>query len=313
MIREWTQCLRDRSEEWGLPQPGKWECLFYNNYHPHMTTINLLWFHNGSRLPQVVTKLFRTAELPHREFNNLVRAHAAAPELAPEPLHLGELGPFWAVWMRGFAGSRLRGIEDCPVEALRSIAEMIAKLHQALGSSAGTVASERYDRAVKALACVADFGSSAAVREGCGRVAAAVTPQWIGKLPVIPQHGDLYVGNILSDHGRWHLVDWENFGAVDLPLYDLTTFLLSVLWQSGKKAGKWADPAVEAIPAIVRSYCETLRLDQRVLPVLFPVVLASWFHLHYSDGRQEFSERMYESIVDYFEHTDLWEKVFVPR
>jgi aminoglycoside phosphotransferase (APT) family kinase protein len=314
MIGEWTECLLSRAEEWGLPRSGRWESLLYNNYHPHMTTMNLLWFHEGGRNPDVVTKVYRQAEVPKREFDNLTRAHACAPQCAPEPLHFGRRGPFWELWMRGVPGERVSGVRVCSSAALRSIVNMVAELHEALAKASGAPGEDRYQRAVVApLDAVANFGESASAREGCRRLAAATSGEWIQALPVIPQHGDLYLGNLLSDGEQWRVVDWESFGTVDLPFYDLGTLLLSALCETGKMSAEWDAALVRQAPALVRSYCDRLNLPIDGVRLLLPLMLVNWFHLQLSDGRTEFATRMYRTIVNYFENTAAWEGVFAPR
>lgn len=44
-------------------------------------------------------------------------------------------------------------------------------------------------------------------------------------LPAIIQHGDLTPDNVLNDGGQIKVIDWDHFGKIDLPLFDLLTFL----------------------------------------------------------------------------------------
>ena len=314
MIGELTQRLRSEAKEWGLPASGRWDYLFYNNYHPHITTINLLWFHDGGRRPAVVTKLFRRADVPRREFENLRRARAWAPDCAPEPLYFGPREPFWELWMRGAPGVRLSGVRNCSAVALHSLVERIANLHRAFAANAGGAGPDRRQRIVTApLEAVAVFGASEAVREGCRRLAAAADDKWIASLPVIPQHGDLYLGNLLSNGDEWHIVDWESFGTVDLPFYDLATLLLSALFEAGRTPAEWDAALVARIPDLVRLYCTRLNLTDDHRKRLLPLSLVNWFYLQQCDGRTEFTQRMYQTISNYFENQDAWERVFRPR
>jgi len=47
----------------------------------------------------------------------------------------------------------------------------------------------------------------------------------VGAVPGLPQHGDLWPGNVLRRRDGWTLLDFELFGLVDVPLYDVLHFL----------------------------------------------------------------------------------------
>jgi len=46
-----------------------------------------------------------------------------------------------------------------------------------------------------------------------------------GAVPPLLQHGDLWPGNVLWHHGSWRLLDFEVFGIVQTPLYDVCHFV----------------------------------------------------------------------------------------
>jgi hypothetical protein len=46
---------------------------------------------------------------------------------------------------------------------------------------------------------------------------------------------------------------------------------------------------------------------------LLPLTLANWFYLQWTDGRVEFSNRLYPAIKDYFENRERWENIFLSR
>src|ERR1700687_1152359 len=108
MIAKWKAFLRERAPEWNLPREGEWNFLFHNNYQPHYSNINLLWFHGRDKFPRAVTKVFRTPEIPKREFDNLSRAHGNGRDVVPRPLHFGQQEDFWTLWMEGVPGLRLQ-------------------------------------------------------------------------------------------------------------------------------------------------------------------------------------------------------------
>jgi hypothetical protein len=56
------------------------------------------------------------------------------------------------------------------------------------------------------------------------------------------QHGDFWAGNLLSTHGGWKIIDFEDFGVTPAPLYDdlhlIQTTARSGLWGS---TADWLD------------------------------------------------------------------------
>ena len=295
----------------GPPNGGEWSFLLHNNYQPHYSTLNLLWFHDGSEFPQVVTKLYRQPEVLQREFQNLTQAHACVPALVPKPLHFGQQQEFWTLWMEGVPGWRIHTEDQSPA-MLRSMVDMVASMHGALRVREGRVDPDRYRRMVtEPLATLAQFGQAASVQAGCAALAARISADWVQALPIIPQHGDLFLSNVLSSRGQWRVVDWETFGVIDFPFYDVFTLLLSVLRAEGETPEQWQGPLVKQAPALTASYAQALGLSLADVPLFLPLTLANWFHLQWADGRKEFADRMYATIQHYFEHPEAWERSFL--
>lgn len=313
MISQWKGFLLEKAAEWDLPQSGKWSFLFNNNYHPHASNLNLLWFHDGDEFPRVVTKAFRDPQLPKREFENLQRVYSRASAWVPKPLHFGLQGQFWTLWMEGVPGMRFRTGKHYAPAMLRSVVEAVARMHGAVRNGGRRSDLERYRRMVsEPLQTVGKFGASDSIRAGCAGLAARCSAEWVDSLPVIPQHGDLFFSNILSDRGKWRVVDWESFGTIDLPFYDLFTFLLSLLRAGGETPGRWDPSLVKQAPVLVECYAQVLGLSPAAVPLLLPLTLANWFHLQRSDGRKEFTDLLYKTIEHYFEHPAVWERAFLP-
>jgi len=314
MIGEWKVFLLERAAQWDLPRTGEWSCLFNNNYHSHYSNLNLLWFHNGGQFPRVVAKAFHEPQVPKQEFENLKQVYSRAPDWVPRPLHFGLQGKFWMLWMEGVPGLPFRARNQCPPAVMRSMIEMLGLMHGAVRNSGGRPDHDRYRRTVsEPLQTLAQFGAAASIRDGCAKVAARATVNWLDSQPVIPQHGDLFSGNVLSHRGRWYVIDWESFGAIDFPFYDLFTLLFSLLRAGGETPDQWDPSWVKQTPALIECYARVLGLSPADVPLLLPLTLANWFHLQWSDGRKEFTSRMYKTIQHYFEHLNLWEKVFLPQ
>jgi len=65
-----------------------------------------------------------------------------------------------------------------------------------------------------------------------------------GTLPRLLQHGDLWPANILGHGGAWRLLDFESFGRVQVPLYDVHHFVRtcgSLRRPRSEATGGWLD------------------------------------------------------------------------
>jgi hypothetical protein len=311
MITKWKSFLQQNATAWKVSAAGKWQVLVHNNYHPHYTGLSLFWFHNDDRFPRVVTKICRQPELLSREFTNLSQAYSCAPGLVPRPLHVGLEGDFWLLWMEGVPGIPLAPQRRWKAPTLCSLVSMLSSLHNAFRHQV-TVRDCRYQRTVTApLDSLAQFGASLAIRELCGRVARQASPGWLDSQPVIPQHGDLFRSNVLISGDQWHVVDWESFGMLDLPGYDLITILCSLLFESGPLPEQWNPSLVRQIPALMKTYVWYLGIAPPDISILLPLALANWFHLQWCDGRKAFATRMYLFTQHYAENSIQWHSIFL--
>lgn len=311
MIDRWKSLLTGHTAEWNLPRGGNWTFLFYNNYHPHYSSLNVLWFHNGDRFPRVVTKVFHEPVVPVREFANLTEAYRSAPNWVPKPLHLGSHDKFWTLWMEGVPGLPVSARAGRSVP-LQEMTEMVTAMHLAIRQSDRKPDPDRYRRIVsKPLQAVAGFGESASVRDGCARLASSISAGWLDLQPVIPQHGDLFRSHILCHKRQCRVIDWESFGVVDFPFYDLLTLLLSLFRADEQPIEQWDRSLAKQAPSLIERYAGGLTLSISDVRVWLPLTLANWFHLQWSDGRKEFTGRMYNTIQHYFDHPQDWEDVFL--
>jgi len=312
MIATWRQFLLEHEAEWRLPRSRDWSCVVHNNYHLHHSNINLLWFSDGEPFPRVVTKVYQRIDTPTREFANLQRAYAASSSgSVPQPFDLASRDGFWLLWMAGVPGSRPRVVDDATLSGAMS---MIGELHGALRHAPAIDQKNRHAQFVqRPLEAISAFGEASSVTDGCARLATEASPAWIALLPVIPQHGDLYIDNLLSDGGRWYLTDWEIFGEIDLPAYDAFTFLYSALRRVSSAPGTWNTSVANRLPSLLNEYARQVDLSAESLRLLLPLTLVNWFHVQWADGRRQFATSMYDAVRHYFENRAHWERVFLGR
>jgi aminoglycoside phosphotransferase (APT) family kinase protein len=311
VIKNWQQILTTRALEWGLPAGNDWTFLFHNNYQPTASTINLLWFYADERFPRAVTKMARDRRILAREYRNLQEMYGVAKRYVPRPMHLGESGGFTMLWMEGVPGQRILGRYSKSL--LGELTDILISIHKAVRHDATEPASRRHARLVaEPLEAAIAHGGSAAVRNGCSAVLAAATVEWVAGLPVIPQHGDLYLDNVLQHRDVCRIVDWENYGANDLPFHDLLTLLISFLRASAGRTGSWNPRLRNLIPALIDRYTRALQLSRATVAVILPVTLANWFHLHWTEQRPA-AEVMYAVLQHYFEHQSDWQETFLKK
>jgi aminoglycoside phosphotransferase (APT) family kinase protein len=219
---------------------------------------------------------------------------------------------FWMMWMAGVPGLRFPRRSSYPVPVLQSMVDMLASIHHALARPAGESSADRHERMVaRPLTALMEWGPSAEVRASCRTLAAESSAAWLQQLPVIPQHGDIFVDNVIRDRDRYYLVDWEVFGAVDLPFYDLLTLMISLLRASGETPERFNPNLVRQVPLLVERYARRMGLPLSLVPKLIPLTMANWFYLHWLEGRRPIMESMYASIDRYFKNRGAWDEVFV--
>lgn len=304
--------LKSRAAEWKIPGKGEWNALFHNNYQPNSSYINLLWFQGNERFPKVVTKACREEALLRHEFNSLQTVHRHLGASVPKPFDLVCDDGWWMLWMAGLPGARMELRRSYRDSDLAPLIEAIASSHRALRQDVGKGAVDRYTRMVEMpLQALAGYpGTSARFRELLAELAQRATPAWLESVPVIPQHGDLFISNILQHKARWYFVDWEGFGCVDLAAYDVITLALSLLRVCGETPQEWNRQTAAIIPGLMHRYMSGIGLPVPAMALLLPLTLANWSHLHWREKRMGSAEKLCRMLNDYFEHTALWNETF---
>src|SRR5207302_1801795 len=97
--------------------------------------------------------------------------------------------------------------------------------------------------AANALRELGAVGLAADVLQGLERALAGA-----GAVPPLLQHGDLWPGNVLWHHGSWRLLDFEVFGIVQTPLYDVCHFVRNCWTLREPRVAGHATTAVRSTP-----------------------------------------------------------------
>jgi len=226
MIGEWKAVLAANARQWNLPTEGRWKFFVHNNYQPNYSGVNIFWFHNEGRDPLVVTKIFPESSLAKQEFQNLTDAHGCASGEVPKPYGLLEHQQSWSLWMSGVSGSPLT-LELLSDSLIDRLGDTLVTIQKGVASKRSARPSRHRESICAPLELAVE--RSSAIAEGCRRTLGAYTNGTLDRIPVLPQHGDLYSKNlIIGQDGKWGIVDWELFGNIDLPFYDVMRFLFSL-------------------------------------------------------------------------------------
>jgi len=314
MIKKHKNFLIEMSARWGLTLTKPLKFFIYNNYHPHCTNIDIFWFHAKGKFPCVVTKLSRDRTPLEREYENLKKVFARGLACVPRPLYCGPSGEFHTLWMTGVPGFQIKSGDKRVGKYLDGLVDAIIDLHGRLRSSDSGFDRKRITRFVdEPLETVSKYGTSDAVQRCCRSLQQYFSNLSTDRIPVILQHGDLFIGNVLRDGRQYYFVDWETFGLVDLPFYDLFTFFASFLSGFGDNPEHWPECITKQLPRLIRKYANHLGL----LPInpvpFFRLTLVNWFHILHLDGRQEVARQRYEFIERYLENEHLWQAMLFER
>lgn len=99
------------------------------------------------------------------------------------------------------------------------------------------------------------------------------------QIPLIPQHGDLTPDNVLSDKGKIRVIDWDNFGKINLPLFDLLVFLQR--WSNIRDIS-----FLDKHSKLIEGYLEKFGIDKRCLKSL----VFSYYLLDFIRKKEELTD-----------------------
>lgn len=101
-----------------------------------------------------------------------------------------------------------------------------------------------------------------------------------------PQHGDFVSNNIGTRKSRLVVYDWEDFGKVSLPGFDLCTFAISLLNDGMADADGLTPDGVrgDSLGMLVNPACAALNLDVDQFWRLIPLYLLTFLHLKQGYG-----------------------------
>ena len=284
--------------------------LAYNNFDRTTSSVLLSIFSSDGTEPAVVAKLCAKVEHLAREFENLRAVRRAVPEVAPLPLFLDRVGGYGVLGMKAVHGGGVSGWAECR-DRLPAVVDLLVRVHGALREMDGREDGLR--RSVEdALQCLAghkqDLRTWAAAARVSEEVMAAVEK---GRLPLIPQHGDFYLRNILFRGREVFVIDWEDFGEVCVPGYDLFSLFLDffVPWKAGGTDRFFGDARLaEVLRTATRAYFKALEVPLDLAGALLGFTVIRRFTYSEQMGRSA-SGRLRQRVQGYFENGERFARM----
>jgi aminoglycoside phosphotransferase (APT) family kinase protein len=271
----------------GLLAGGPLSYCLYNNPGGRTSSILVFGFAPGLRRPAMVVKLFRDRERASREYSALTRLAPRLPGRVPTPFLTGERLGWGFLAMEGVAG------EPIPAAGLprylEAIVALMATVRQEMDDGVMSEADIATEIEAPLTTFERDYAGGRTTLEGLCRIVA----EHLGslrhiELPRVVQHGDFSLGNLLAGpRGTVVVLDWEEFGRVRMPGYDL-----AVLFSNLPRRNPFADRRLgKACFNALAAYAAATGLDPRWLKVLVPVGMMRFVLFCASEGRAEPLER----------------------
>lgn len=161
------------------------------------------------------------------EYERHLHAHEALGDAVAPPRALFRSGEWNVIASAGIAAMPLRRGALIGEAADRQTSAAIAgyfALQAKLADRAHTAL--RTDRLAQALVEALDRPALATLRE---RVMAREVWELVRELPNMPQHGDFVLSNLAWANDKLVVFDYEDFGRIQLPGFDVATLYLSLL------------------------------------------------------------------------------------
>ena len=157
-----------------------------------------------------------------REYRGLTAAHRAMPSNVPEPIRLATYRNYQVFVTRGIHHKPLfpfHGAADAEIFR-EGISSYIATCGRAFRQSGTPVSLDRLKEALRLASDIVQWRAWEGYFERVLAIAQRLSPTL--------QHGDFAVNNIGRCNGHLVFFDWEDFGEIDLPGFDLAILLLSI-------------------------------------------------------------------------------------
>lgn len=219
------------------------------------------------------------------EYERHLQARELLGETVAPPRALFKSGEWNVIASAGIAAMPLtrgslvgRSAERDVVAAIVACSARQSKLAEPAHTNA------RADRLAQVLNETLDRPALACVRE---RVRAPEVWEAVRALPNVAQHGDFVLGNLAWANNRLIVFDYEDFGRIQLPGFDLATLFLSLFEFEADAVRRFLasdDAQLDTLVPWLRPSCASLGLTLDTMRRLLPVYLTAFVSLKQNYG-----------------------------
>jgi ubiquinone/menaquinone biosynthesis C-methylase UbiE len=206
------------------------------------------------------------------EYGALAQARKALGEHAPEPLLLTDSNHANILVCRGISSFSTHAIDRKTLDFLNLYMRSASEHFSAPGTGENLVASVR--------AIARKYANETGIL-GLEKLIGDRQYAILRGLKPVKQHGDLGAGNLRWAGSRLVLFDWEDFGIITVPGFDLYLLISSLHGFSVKRSNSWFERNRTHIGRLV---CETVGIELPEFLALGPLYLMLFFHLKYELG-----------------------------
>jgi aminoglycoside phosphotransferase (APT) family kinase protein len=255
----------------------------YNNFGGARSSVVAFGFVADVEAPRLVVKLSRAATPIEREHRALARLSEVLPGRVPRPYMAGNLRGFAFLAMQPLAGRAMAASEL--ERHFGAVLATLLELHAA--SRPGVMGPEDLDREVLDPLGAAErdeAGRAPEVVSMCAALRKQIDELARLDLPKVAQHGDFTLRNIvLGPRNEPAVIDWEEYGGVHVPGYDLVVLLATLVGRD-----PWGESGLRRMLGEgLRLYARRLGFDPGWLPALVPCHLLRFWLFCRAEGREQ--------------------------
>ncbi len=286
--------------------------LIYNNFDPVISSMLLFLFSAGEKSPGVVIKICKTAGIIKKEYGNLRILKNQLNSLVPEPLFFNRIDSFEVMAMEMVKGNHLDNL-SVKSNLLSLIVDKMIIFHKTVQK--GNLEHNQLNELInQSLNSINSKDKNSPLRSFYSNIIKELSENFDHfNFPKIPQHGDFFISNILFNSNGIYILDWEDFGQICIPGYDLYFLLLDLFANERFLAERLPHKIMKIKNSIkdnIKKYFESFSIPLKYSRFIFIITLLKQFEYSYRLGRSSIYY-FWNRLMSYAENTEKYDHLFV--